>query len=221
MSRKVTNSAVLTFPISTQLSSESQRVTHFVLLDSATIGAGNVLGWGLLTTPSSLKDYVSLDTDTFYSPAHGFVDTNEVRLMRNTATGITNDIRYFIRDATTDTYKLAATSGGAAINITASGGGKIGLDKSLLVVRSAKPTFAAGDLQVELSGPDYVVIAILNALFQKTPVNLGAFATPPTIRVAFTTTAPVDTDTGATIAEATYSGYARLEALAGVWNAAA
>jgi hypothetical protein len=39
-----------------------------------------------------------------------------------TLAGITAATNYFIRDATTNTFKLAATPGGAAINLTDAGG---------------------------------------------------------------------------------------------------
>ena len=61
---------------------------------------------------------------------------------------------------------------------------------------------------------DYLEDKLLDHLFNK------ASYTAPTIYVALCTAAPVDSDTGSTITEATYTGYARKSTVAGDWNAA-
>lgn len=64
-------------------------------------------------------------TDTFTSTVnHNLVDGDRVRLNTNGTMpgGVTaGDNVYYVRDSTPTTYKLAATSGGAAINITSDG----------------------------------------------------------------------------------------------------
>jgi hypothetical protein len=66
-------------------------------------------------------------TDVITCDQHGFADTNQVFVMDTTGavlpTGLTEGVIYFVRDATTDTFKLALTSGGAAIDITVDGAG--------------------------------------------------------------------------------------------------
>lgn len=58
-------------------------------------------------------------TDVFTVIAHGWADTQKVVFINGTPpTGLTEGTTYFVRDATTDTFKVAATSGGAAIDIT-------------------------------------------------------------------------------------------------------
>ena len=57
--------------------------------------------------------------DTVYSEAHGYSDTQKIVFINGTPPGgLTEGTTYFVRDATTDTFKVAATSGGAAINLT-------------------------------------------------------------------------------------------------------
>lgn len=67
--------------------------------------------------------------DAFDSPAHGLVNTNSVLIWATIGavlpTGVAEDTEYFVVGATTDTFQLAATSGGAAINITAIGDGDV------------------------------------------------------------------------------------------------
>jgi hypothetical protein len=64
-------------------------------------------------------------SDTFDSPAHGFVNGNTVVPWQISGagipTGITEGTIYYVVGATTDTFQLSATSGGSAINITAVG----------------------------------------------------------------------------------------------------
>lgn len=67
-------------------------------------------------------------TNVFTCNAHGYTDTQTVRVRASDGalpTGLTQDGKYFIRDATTNTFKLAATSGGTAIDITTAGTGTL------------------------------------------------------------------------------------------------
>ena len=66
------------------------------------------------------KNFVSLTTsDLVYCPAHGYADTQKIVFYNGTPpTGITEGTVYFVRDATADTFKVAATSGGVAIDLT-------------------------------------------------------------------------------------------------------
>jgi uncharacterized phiE125 gp8 family phage protein len=67
-------------------------------------------------------------SDLVSSKGHPFVDTNLVRL--SVSGGVLPDgffraTDYYVRDATTDTFKLAASSGGAAISFETNGSGNI------------------------------------------------------------------------------------------------
>lgn len=64
-------------------------------------------------------------TDTLTSHGHNLSDTLPVRL-ETTGTlpaGLSTGTTYYVRDAAANTFKLAATAGGAAINITTAGSG--------------------------------------------------------------------------------------------------
>jgi hypothetical protein len=65
---------------------------------------------------------IDLTTNTWWSPAHGFSDAQTVVVYNGTVPGgLTEGTVYYIRDAGTDSFRLAATAGGAAIDITSTG----------------------------------------------------------------------------------------------------
>ena len=67
---------------------------------------------------------VSVDVtgDTLNAQGHGFANTDRVYVTaRTTATGLTQLVEYFVVSSTASSFKLSATSGGAAIDITAMG----------------------------------------------------------------------------------------------------
>lgn len=67
--------------------------------------------------------FADATTDVITSPSHGYVDTNKIVFYGDTVpAGTTEGTVYFVRDATTDTFKVAATAGGAAIDLTGVGG---------------------------------------------------------------------------------------------------
>ena len=72
------------------------------------------------------KNFVAVaSTDLISSPAHGWSDTQKIVFVYGTApTGLTTGTTYYVRDAAPDSFKVAATAGGAAIDIT--GGASVG-----------------------------------------------------------------------------------------------
>lgn len=97
---------------------------------SVTLPAATVrwLGWWnssefLFATPNggfTPKNFVAApSTDLIYSTAHPYADTDKVVFWGGTAPAplVTGTV-YFVRDATADSFKVAATSGGTAIDIT-------------------------------------------------------------------------------------------------------
>lgn len=68
---------------------------------------------------------VNAGTDVITSVEHPFLDTDMVLYIAGAGAigGLTDGTYYFIRDKATDTFKLAATSGGSAINLTSTGTG--------------------------------------------------------------------------------------------------
>lgn len=69
------------------------------------------------------KEFVATpSTDIINCTAHGYADTQTIAFYNGTVpTGLTEGTVYFVRDATADTFKVAATSGGVAIDITGAG----------------------------------------------------------------------------------------------------
>lgn len=67
------------------------------------------------------KNFMSIaSTDIVYSAGHGWSDTQKIVFYQGTPpAGLTEGTTYFVRDSTTDSFKVAATSGGVAIDLTA------------------------------------------------------------------------------------------------------
>ena len=62
-------------------------------------------------------------SDLVYSTTHGFADTAKIVFFNGTPPGgLVEGTVYFVRDSTVDTFKVAATSGGVAIDITTTAG---------------------------------------------------------------------------------------------------
>lgn len=79
---------------------------------------GTFLGMG--PVQGDEKEFsVDITTNVFTVPAHGYLDTNTIVFYGATVPGgLTEGTTYYVRDKTTDTFKVAATSGGTAIDIT-------------------------------------------------------------------------------------------------------
>ena len=66
------------------------------------------------------KNFVALpSTDTVYSPGHGWVDGQKIAFFGIPPTGLTEGTTYFTVSTTADSFKVAATLAGAAIDLTA------------------------------------------------------------------------------------------------------
>ncbi len=69
-------------------------------------------------------------TNVFTSTAHPYVDTDQVMIRNvdgppNIPDGVDVDTAYFVRDKTTNTFKLSLTSGGSAIDLGSDGDGVV------------------------------------------------------------------------------------------------
>lgn len=88
------------------------------------VPAGRIALAYVVNPPDSAAGTVEADDDTVTLTAHGYSNGQAVRLTAITGgTGLTAGTVYYVRDAATNTFKLAATAGGAAINVTADGTG--------------------------------------------------------------------------------------------------
>jgi hypothetical protein len=69
---------------------------------------------------ASPKNFIVLPgDDTVYSPTHGWSNGQKVAIFNGTVPGGTSEGQVlFVRDAAANTFKLAASSGGAAIDMT-------------------------------------------------------------------------------------------------------
>ena len=86
-----------------------QCVTHGALMGNA------------ITTIDNAQT-IDFTTETITSTAHGLSDGNEIKYSSGTGTdinGLVDATDYFVVSSTADTFQVAATSGGAAINLTA------------------------------------------------------------------------------------------------------
>lgn len=93
---------------------------------------GNQLWVGDHSTTYTLPAVVvTLDgtLNTVNAVGHGFIDTDPVYLTYSVGGGLPTELKrsrtYWVRDATANTFKLAATNGGAAIDFTGNGSGTI------------------------------------------------------------------------------------------------
>ena len=85
-------------------------------------GMGNTITTVSAAAAAGPIDYA---TETITIASHGFVNGNEITYSNGGGTnigGLTTGTNYFVIGATANTFQLAATSGGSAINLTASGG---------------------------------------------------------------------------------------------------
>lgn len=120
--------------------------------------AGTDLGWWPVdgTSPATVKLATCIAADvtanTVTSPAHGLTNGQRVVLVPAVAgslpAGLGSTTFYFVVGATTDTFQVSLTSGGAAVDITGAG--------VLFVARCTPETYAAqGTYTVATSGLVY------------------------------------------------------------------
>jgi hypothetical protein len=123
-------------------------VAWFGLFDAAT--AGTFLT-RLPIGSTVVRPFQATTADVFTSAAHGFTDGSTVVLMdtdgASLPTGVVEGTEYFVRDATADTFKLALTSGGVAIDLTAAGAG-FAADIATETFTGAGGVLNVGDLDV-------------------------------------------------------------------------
>jgi hypothetical protein len=121
-----TNTNALTFDLA------SGTYGFFTFFNASTGNTSNYRGYSSFGGATALKGFFSIDTtltnDQFLSVAHGMSDGDRVVLYNVFAeslpTGVTEGTIYFIVNSTANTFKVSTTSGGAAVDITAVGGGE-------------------------------------------------------------------------------------------------
>jgi hypothetical protein len=83
------------------------------LLEAISTNSNDAKGAGQAATGAAATDLITLN-------GHGFSDGQEIRFSSVTGGApLAANTKYYVRDATTNTFKLASTRGGSAIDITA------------------------------------------------------------------------------------------------------
>lgn len=100
--------------------------------------AGNCLGYHPVGNQPAKEFITDIATDTIRSTAHGYANGDTVVICGDTVQGgLVEGTTYFIVGAATDTFQLAATAGGAAIDLTSIAG------SAAQVIRIIPETFAS------------------------------------------------------------------------------
>jgi hypothetical protein len=134
----------------------------FLLYFNASTGnTGNYRGYSPING-STVRGFASVDTtltnDQFLSPGHGLVNNDRVQLFNvlatTLATGLTEGTLYHVVNATSDSFKVSTTSGGAAVDVTGLGGGELYFEKVIPEVFASQGqlTIAIGALTLDATG---------------------------------------------------------------------
>lgn len=107
---------------------------YFTFWNVVTLGAntGNYRGYAPFMGATPLKGFFSTDptlaNNQFFSVAHGLADGDRVILYNVFAeslpTGVAEGTVYYVVNSAANTFKVSATLGGAAVPLTAVGGGE-------------------------------------------------------------------------------------------------
>jgi hypothetical protein len=132
---------------------------------------------------------VTTGTDTITATAHGLLDGEKVVYAANGGTvmaGLADGVRYFIVNKATNSFKLAATAGGSAINITGTGNSAQTLTVSNEVrinqdgadlSGASDPTPSGISGEAKLVPGDMILGAILQLLDTRSSDNRTGFVT--------------------------------------------
>ncbi len=118
------------------------------------ITAGTFLGWAPINGGTVKGVGTATTADVITSNGHGLSDTNQITLQAVNGealpTGLSATVIYFVRDATTDTFKVALTSGGTAVDITAIG--ELAFQKVIPEVFASQGTMPVTSDTMDLNG---------------------------------------------------------------------
>jgi len=91
---------------------------------------------------SEMEFAADTTADTITAAAHGLADTDKIVFVGDTPpAGLIEGTVYYVRDATTNTFKVAATSGGVAIDLTGLPGKKCVVSKIVPESYGAQGTY--------------------------------------------------------------------------------
>ena len=149
---------------------------------------------GAAITTSANTTAIDYSTETITATAHGFSDGDEVTYTVPTGQtaigGLTSGTNYFVVSSATNTLKLAATSGGSAINLTAplsitangSSPSVVVLATNKIVVSNTftngdKVAYSNGngtDITGLVNGTEYFIVGASSSEFQLAATSGGA-----------------------------------------------
>ena len=149
---------------------------------------------GAAITTSANTTAINYSTETITATAHGFSDGDEVTYTVPTGQsaigGLTSGTNYFVVSSATNTLKLAATSGGSAINLTAplsvsidgSSGSVVVLATNKIVISNTftngdKVAYSNGngtDITGLVNGTEYFIVGASSSEFQLAATSGGA-----------------------------------------------
>jgi len=124
----------------TELSPEAADASVAAITAIIDGGSGNGLVHGYALGVSCVATFAD---DLFTEVAHGLVDDDRIKIMGVVnPTGVPKTTIFFVRDAAADTFKIALTSGGTAINLS-DNGTTLKFLLRLVVLTLNKPAFLA------------------------------------------------------------------------------
>lgn len=150
------NTGALTFDV------PAGTYAFFGLYNASTGNTNNYRGYIPFRGATDVKGFFSVDTtltnDQLLSVGHGLSDGDRVILMNVFAeslpTGLTEGAVYYVVSSATNTFKVSNTAGGAAVDITAVGGGEGYFQKVVPEVFASQGqiTVAVSALTLDLTG---------------------------------------------------------------------
>lgn len=139
-SQQVSNTALVSAPACT---GGSEVATHFSY-GTAASGAGMILHSGPLA--SGAKIFTAKATDILTVPGNAFIVDDRVVsypvVNVSLPAGLTGGTVYWVKTVSGDDITLSTTQGGATLDITGVGGGKIALSRQLAISNGVTPQIA-------------------------------------------------------------------------------
>lgn len=126
-SRQKSNTGALTIDV------PAGTYAFFTFYNASTGNTGNYRGYIPFGGASAVKGFATVDTtltnDQFLAPGHGMSDNDRLLLFNvfggSLATGLTEGTIYHVVSSAANTFKVSATQGGAAVDVTALGNGQV------------------------------------------------------------------------------------------------
>lgn len=147
------NGTTITFPTATLDWASGANIDEVRIYDASS--GGNMLYYAEALGPRKAFT-ADASTDVLTSTSHGYTDGMSVEVEAENGSlcgGLSDNTKYYIRDSTTNTFKLAATMGGSAIDITSAGNGTLWIARTYKqpVLAGNQYSIAAGDLVINMS----------------------------------------------------------------------